>query len=497
MIAVGAVLAAFAVLLGLVAKPAQGAPAPISGGALNIEMRFTGEYLNEPYDFSIDSQGSITGTIDWEAGEGSYQSTLSPGSFGATLVGSSAEVDFELVQPGPVSFTFNTSTLEAEVPVHLLATFPSMLISNTPPPVAMNDCVVEITLNLTGSYDGGAGAFVLSQTGGTFDPGQSQCTFGEGGTAREIIESLLSGGTSEITASLQVGDRPAGTVPSAPLNTQAVAGPLQAEVSWGQPLDDGGRAITGYAVYVVGQEEPIAVTSSQVHVIDVIGLTEGVEYQFEVTALNEIGPSEPSEPSNAVVILEANQSFTDVPGDHPFFAEITWLAETGITTGFPDDTFRPRMVLTRQAMAAFLYRMAGQPDFNVPDEPSFTDVPVDHQFFAEIEWLVETGITTGFPDETFRPTLGLSRQGMAAFLYRAADSPNGADPTCATAPFSDVPTTHTFCGEIAWLKGTGITTGDGNNEFRPGADLTRQAMAAFLYRYTLVEPGIVTPTPPG
>lgn len=52
----------------------------------------------------------------------------------------------------------------------------------------------------------------------------------------------------------------------------------------------------------------------------------------------------------------AGSGFSDVPGDHPFRDDITWMDEQGISTGYPDGTFRPGDVVTRQAMAAFMRR---------------------------------------------------------------------------------------------------------------------------------------------
>jgi hypothetical protein len=69
-------------------------------------------------------------------------------------------------------------------------------------------------------------------------------------------------------------------------------------------------------------------------------------------------------------------------------------------------------------MAAFLYRLADSPAFDPPDTPSFDDVALAHNFFLEIEWLVDAGIASGFPDDTFRPGAAVSRQAMAAFLFR-------------------------------------------------------------------------------
>ena len=93
------------------------------------------------------------------------------------------------------------------------------------------------------------------------------------------------------------------------------------------------------------------------------------------------------------------QEFSDVPETHAFFDEICWLADSGITTGFPGGTFRPSAVVTRQAMAAFLQRAA---DGVIPEDcvQEFSDVPVSSQFFDEICWLVDEGIATGFPGGT-------------------------------------------------------------------------------------------------
>ncbi len=182
------------------------------------------------------------------------------------------------------------------------------------------------------------------------------------------------------------------------------------------------------------------------------------------------------------------QEFTDVPTDHPFFAEISWLVAEGITTGYPDGTFKPDRRVNRQAMAAFLYRLAGEPAFTPPGAPSFSDVGASHPFFTEIEWLASTGITGGFPDGTFRPGGEVSRQAMAAFLYRFAGEPAFTPP--GTPTFPDVAASHPFFTEIEWLASTAITGGFPDGGFKPSRGVTRQAMAAFLYRY--VDAGLPT-----
>jgi endo-1,4-beta-xylanase len=172
--------------------------------------------------------------------------------------------------------------------------------------------------------------------------------------------------------------------------------------------------------------------------------------------------------------------FIDVSEDHQFFTEIMWLADQGITTGYGDGTFRPMAPVSRQAMAVFLYRAAGEPAFADPVTASFSDVPTDHLFFTEIEWMIAEGIAGGYSDGTFRPLNETTRMAMSAFLYRFDGSPAYTPP--GVSEFSDVPTDHTFYDEISWLADEGISGGYSDGTFRPGIAVSRQAMAAFLYR---------------
>ena len=175
--------------------------------------------------------------------------------------------------------------------------------------------------------------------------------------------------------------------------------------------------------------------------------------------------------------------FKDVPADYPFVNDINWLAQRRITTGWSDGTFRPNGSVERGAMAAFFYRMAGSPQFTAPSTPSFKDVPRDHPFYKEIEWMRARGITTGWSDGTFRPNDAVNRDAMAAFFYRFAGSPAYSAP--AVSPFTDVSTGSQFYREIAWLANQRITTGWADGSFRPVQPIERGAMAAFLHRYNV------------
>lgn len=179
---------------------------------------------------------------------------------------------------------------------------------------------------------------------------------------------------------------------------------------------------------------------------------------------------------------QAASEFSDVPEEHAQHDDIAWLAKAGISTGWPDGTFRPSQSVGRDAMAAFLYRLAAPANYRAPRTPRFADVPVTHPFYTEISWLADQGISTGWPDGTFRPSLPIARDAMAAFLCRFSCAPLAH--TAGQDPFADVAADHQFAKEIAWMRSSGLSLGWDDGTYRPAANTERGAMAAFLYRYS-------------
>jgi hypothetical protein len=178
----------------------------------------------------------------------------------------------------------------------------------------------------------------------------------------------------------------------------------------------------------------------------------------------------------------ASAPFPDVTISHPFCAEIAWMRDRGISTGFGDGTYKPASDVTRQAMSAFMARLAGASLTTCTAAP-FTDVATTHPFCREITWMKSSGISTGFADGTYKPSAVVTRQAMSAFMARLAGvtlSP------CTVAPFSDVATSHPFCKEIGWMKSSGVSTGFADGTYKPSANVTRQAMSAFMKRVSAI-----------
>ena len=143
-------------------------------------------------------------------------------------------------------------------------------------------------------------------------------------------------------------------------------------------------------------------------------------------------------------------------------------------------------------MAAFFYRLAGSPAYTPTTSP-FADVTPGTPFYKEILWLASQGITNGWAEangtRTFRPTVAVNRDQVAAFVYRFAGSPAY---TRTAPPFVDISQQNAFYAEIAWLASNGISNGwaepDGTRTFRPGLPVNRDQVAAFLYRYNTAFP---------
>lgn len=171
-------------------------------------------------------------------------------------------------------------------------------------------------------------------------------------------------------------------------------------------------------------------------------------------------------------------SFRDIAGS-PFAKEIRWMADRGLSRGWPDGTYRPLQPIARDAFAAFLYRLEGEPAFTPPDVTPFRDVPETSQFYTEITWARARGLVTGWPDGTFKPLSPIARDAAVAIFYRLAKKPA----TAAFAPYRDVPSGAMFRTEIGWARNTGLMLGWSDGTFRPRAPIARDAMAALVYRY--------------
>ncbi|MFA9446036.1 S-layer homology domain-containing protein [Egicoccus sp. AB-alg6-2] len=178
--------------------------------------------------------------------------------------------------------------------------------------------------------------------------------------------------------------------------------------------------------------------------------------------------TEPSPSPTAPTAPGATTGLRDVTGSHA--ASITAVVQAGIASGYPDGTFRPGDTVTRAQLATFLARAL---NLSPVADHGFTDVGGSHA--GNIGAVARAGITTGYPDRTFRPDDTVTRAQMASFLARALELRPVTD-----HGFTDVAGAH--AGNIGAVARAGITTGYPDRTFRPDDTVTRAQMASFLAR---------------
>ncbi|QIM17695.1 carboxypeptidase-like regulatory domain-containing protein [Leucobacter coleopterorum] len=188
--------------------------------------------------------------------------------------------------------------------------------------------------------------------------------------------------------------------------------------------------------------------------------------------------------------------FADTPLSHKFYKEIDWMECMKYSTGWRQPAgkplYKPADNLERQAMAAFIFRMEASKAYKAPAVSPFADVKPGDSFYKEMAWMYEKGYSTGWAEPsgkpTYRPHEPLSREAMAAFIYRLEASKD-ATAKSYKAPrvskLADMKPGMKFYKEISWMYDTKLSTGNkvgSTKEYWPKDDLSRQAMAAFIYR---------------
>ena len=174
--------------------------------------------------------------------------------------------------------------------------------------------------------------------------------------------------------------------------------------------------------------------------------------------------------------------FKDVTEATPHSEEIKTLLERDITRGFDDGTFRGMGSLNRQDLAAFLYRMAGQPDYTPAKEDFvFADVTEATPHYREILWAAKHGVVKGYDmaDGTrrYEGDSPILRQDLAAMLWQLAGAPEAEG-----SSFADVTEATPHAQAIVWAKQAGVAQGFPDGGFHPGDTIVRQDAAAFLGR---------------
>ncbi len=174
--------------------------------------------------------------------------------------------------------------------------------------------------------------------------------------------------------------------------------------------------------------------------------------------------------------------FRDVPRDAWYAGAVERVCAAGLMNGTSPTAFSPGGTVTRGQVAAILHRLAGEPEVR---GSSFSDVPASAYYAGAVAWAARRNIVEGFYDGTFRPDLPVSRQQLAAILWRYAKlerADSGA--RASLRGFSDAGEVGGYAQEaMSWALAEGILQGTKEGTLQPQGRAARGQAAVLLERF--------------
>ena len=207
-------------------------------------------------------------------------------------------------------------------------------------------------------------------------------------------------------------------------------------------------------------------------------------WQKNVLPPPPITPGTPSAPvTPAKPAAPVGLPFADVSGSDWFYNDVRYVYEKGIMDGTGADRFSPNAPLTRAMIVTILYRMAGSP--SVSGSSDFTDVAAGKWFAKAVAWAAANGIVNGYGSGLFGPNDPVTREQLAAILYRYAVYGGMTAVTLEEnlGSFADTAQLSAYAIQaMNWAVGQGLINGSGSN-LVPKAQATRAQVAAIIHRY--------------
>lgn len=173
--------------------------------------------------------------------------------------------------------------------------------------------------------------------------------------------------------------------------------------------------------------------------------------------------------------------YTDVSPNAWYYASVEYVSSNGIMNGYSDGTFGPDRRLSRAQLAQLLYNLEGRPEAAAA---RYTDTEDGAWYESAVSWATEAGILTGYADGSIRPNASITRQQLAAMLYRYARYTNrDVSLRADLTGYTDAAQISPYALEaMQWANAAGIIQGSGE-ALLPGSTATRAQTAAMLTRF--------------
>lgn len=174
--------------------------------------------------------------------------------------------------------------------------------------------------------------------------------------------------------------------------------------------------------------------------------------------------------------------FTDVSENDWFYDDVVFVYEEGLFAGTSDTTFSPNADMTRAMLVTVLYRLEGEPA--VSGRSGFADVKLNSYYEDAVTWAANNGIVNGTSDTAFSPDSNVTREQMAAILYRYAQYKNYSTAADASLTgFSDHASVSGYAvTSLQWAVAEKLVNGTAG-KLMPIGNATRAQVAAILHRF--------------
>lgn len=175
--------------------------------------------------------------------------------------------------------------------------------------------------------------------------------------------------------------------------------------------------------------------------------------------------------------------FGDVKSADWFYNDVKYVYEKGMMAGTAADVFAPNATTTRAMIVTILYRLEGSPA--VTGTSAFVDVPAGQWYTDAVNWAAANQIVKGTSATTFAPNDSITREQMAAILYRYAqykvyDVTKKAD----LSGYSDNGQVSAYAKDaLAWANAAKLINGVTNTTLAPQGNATRAQVSAILHRF--------------
>ena len=174
--------------------------------------------------------------------------------------------------------------------------------------------------------------------------------------------------------------------------------------------------------------------------------------------------------------------FTDVRESDWFYKDVAFAYENGLFAGTSDTTFSPNASMTRAMLVTVLYRLEGQPAVN--GRSGFSDVQYNGYYEDAVTWAADNGIVNGTSTTTFSPNANVTREQMAAILYRYAQHKKyNTAASSGLNGFTDHASVSGYAAaSLEWAVSEKLVNGSAG-KLMPTGNATRAQVAAILHRF--------------